>query len=89
MTLALAVPSASEGFIALRGRALAELLAEGHSIDSRALEGFAYRGISLGVPDLVVRFSWRTFQKTFHRLPDGRLVGWNVRAEQRGLGAPT
>ena len=89
MTHALAIPTASSGFLALRGRSLAAMLAAGHPIDPRALEGFGYRGISLGVSDLVVRFSWRTFQKTFHRDARGRLVGWNVRAEQRGLSATT
>lgn len=87
--VALAIPARPEGFLALRRPALAAMLAAGHPIDPRALEGFAYRGTSLGVADFIVRLSWRTFQKTFHRLPDGRLVGWNVRAVQRGLGAPT
>jgi hypothetical protein len=86
MTTALALrPSAD--FLPLRQRELREMLASGYAIDPDAIAGHGYRGISLGLPDIAVKLSWRTFQKTFHRLPDGRLVGWNVRVEQRGLGA--
>lgn len=65
------------------------LLVEGHPIDPAALEGWAYRGISLGLPRLVERLSWKTFQKVFHRDGAGRLVGWNVRLEQDGVSAPS
>jgi hypothetical protein len=77
----------------LRGasrRDLRRLLAEGHRVDPRALEGWAYRGTVLGLPRLLERATWQTFQKTFHRQPEtGRLVGWNVRLHQDGLGAPS
>lgn len=69
---------------------LAEVLASGHSIEPAALAGAAYRGVSLGLPALVERLSWKTFQKTFLRDPSsGELWGWNVRVEQRGLQAPS
>lgn len=68
---------------------LGELLRAGHPIDPRSLDGWAYRGTVLATPRLVERLTWQTFQKCFHRLPDGRLVGWNVRLEQRGLSAPS
>lgn len=68
---------------------LGELLRTGHPIDPHALDGWAYRGTVLATPRLVERLTWQTFQKCFHRLPDGRLVGWNVRLVQRGLSAPS
>lgn len=69
---------------------LAAVLAAGHPIDPAALAGAAYRGVSLGLPALVERLSWKTFQKTFLRDPEsGELWGWNVRVEQRGLQAPS
>lgn len=89
MSSALAIPPRSDGFLALRPRQLGQMLAAGHPIDPEKIAGHGYRGISLGLPDIAVRLSWRTFQKTFHRLPDGRLVGWNVRVVQRGIEAPT
>lgn len=87
MSSPLAIPTASAGFLALRQRALRAMLAGGHPVDPDALAGFAYRGVALGLPDIAVRLSWLTFQKTFHREAGGRLVGWNVRLEQRGLSA--
>jgi len=77
----------------LRGASRAELRArilDGHAVDPGALEGWAYRGTSLGLPRLVERLTWKTFQKTFYRQPgSGRLVGWNVRLKQDGLDAPS
>lgn len=59
------------------------LMREGHPIDPAAIEGWAYRGTSLGMPALFDRVTWKTFQKAFHR--DGaHLRGWNVRLVQRG-----
>lgn len=77
---------------ALRTASRAELrrhIVEGHPIDPGALEGYAYRGTSLGLPRVVERATWKTFQKTFWRHPDGRLLGWNVRLEQDGIDAPS
>ncbi|GMU59435.1 MAG: hypothetical protein AMXMBFR34_11980 [Myxococcaceae bacterium] len=69
---------------------LRQRILSGHPVDPSALEGWAYRGTSLGLPRLVERLSWKTFQKTFFRQPDtGRLVGWNVRLEQDGVDAPS
>lgn len=74
---------------ALRRSSVSELhaqLAAGHAIDPTALDDTEYVGISLGLPRLVERLSWVTFVKTFHRDPStGRLRGWNVRLEQRGI----
>ncbi|MDP1828072.1 MAG: hypothetical protein Q8L48_32655 [Archangium sp.] len=69
----------------LRARILA-----GHPVDPTALEGWAYRGTSLGLPRFVEKLTWKTFQKTFWREPaTGRLLGWNVRLEQDGVDAPS
>ncbi len=64
-------------------------ITEGHPVDPKAIEGWVYRGTALGMPAIAVKLTWRTFQKTFHRLADGRLVGWNVRLEQDGIDAPS
>ena len=75
----------SESRAQLRARVLG-----GHPVDPTALEGWAYRGTSLGLPRLVEKLTWKTFQKTFWREPtSGRLLGWNVRLEQDGLDAPS
>lgn len=62
----------------------------GHAVDPAAIEGWVYRGTSLGLPSIVERLTWKTFQKTFYRDPStGRLLGWNVRLEQDGIDAPS
>lgn len=62
----------------------------GHPVDPHALEGWTYRGISLGMPALFDRLAWKTFQKAFLRDPrSGSLRGWNVRTVQRGERAPS
>ncbi len=67
---------------------LRALLRGGRPVDPRALEGFAFRGTSLGLPPLVERWTWKTFQKAFWLHPrTGRLMGWNVRLEQDGVDA--
>jgi hypothetical protein len=60
------------------------LLRDGHPIDAAALAGWAYRGTSLGMPALVDRLTWKTFQKCFHQDDDDRVRGWNVRLVQGG-----
>ncbi len=71
-------------------RALRDLIVNGHPVDPAQLEGWAYRGTSLGLPSIVERLTWKTFQKTFYREPRaGRLIGWNVRLEQDGIDAPS
>ena len=65
-------------------------IVEGHPVDPKAIEGWTYRGTSLGLPGFVERLTWKTFQKTFHRdATSGRLVGWNVRLHQDGIDAPS
>jgi hypothetical protein len=71
-------------------RELRDAIVHGHPIDPRDLEGWAYRGTSLGLPSAIERLTWKTFQKTFYRDPaSGRLFGWNVRLEQDGIDAPS
>src|SRR5262249_3750479 len=71
-------------------RALRDHVVHGHAVDPRDIEGWAYRGTSLGLPAAIERLTWKTFQKTFHRDPaSGRLLGWNVRLEQDGIDAPS
>lgn len=65
------------------------LLRNGHAIDADALEGHTYNGVSLGLPRLVERLTWKKFGKTFYRDPDtGVLRGWNVRMMQTPLTEP-
>lgn len=69
------------------GRELMALLRQGHPIDPDALADREYRGVSLGLPSVVERLTWKTFKKVFHRDGD-RLRGWNVRMQQTGLEGP-
>lgn len=77
----------------LRSASRQELRAQithGHSVDPEALEGFVYRGTSLGLPKLAEKLTWKTFQKTFYRdTTTGQLLGWNVRLHQDGIDAPS
>ena len=83
MTIARSLRSASRS--ELRDR-----IVSGHPVDPAALEGWTYRGTSLGLPKLIVALTWKTFQKTFWREPgSGRLLGWNVRLVQDGIDAPS
>jgi hypothetical protein len=76
--------------LALDRRGLADLLAHGYAIDDAALDDSQYRGISLGLPRVVERLTWKTFMKTFQRdHATGALRGWNVRLEQTGLDGAT
>lgn len=71
-------------------RELRDAIVRGHPLDPSALAGWVYRGTSLGLPSLIERITWKTFQKTFHRSPtSGRILGWNVRLEQDGIDAPS
>ena len=63
---------------------LAALLGDGHPIEAAALDDCEYRGVSLGLPAVVERLSWKTFKKVFYRDPQsGHLRGWNQRISQR------
>ena len=71
-------------------RVLREHIVHGFPVDPTQIEGWAYRGTSLGLPSFVEKLSWKTFQKTFYRDPRSqRLLGWNVRLEQDGIDAPS
>lgn len=71
-------------------RALPRALRAGAAVDPRSLDGWAFRGTVLATPGLVERATWTTFQKAFRRDPStGRLLGWNVRLEQDGVGRPS
>jgi len=63
---------------------LRERLQEGFPIEPKALDGSRYLGVSLGLPALVDRLAWKTFEKVFSR-DDSGLHGWNVRLKQRGF----
>lgn len=73
----------------LDAKELGRLLADGHAIDPDALVGKDYRGVSLGLPSLLIRVTWLTFRKVFRRDPTtGAIVGHNERLEQTGLSGP-
>jgi hypothetical protein len=62
---------------------------DGHPIDPAALDDTEYRGVSLGLPVLIEKLTWKKFKKVFHRdKSTGRLRGWNVRLDQNGLDGP-
>ncbi|HQY60328.1 MAG: hypothetical protein IPF92_04340 [Myxococcales bacterium] len=72
--------SADERLACLRG---------GAAVAPERLAGADYRGVSLGLPRLVERLTWKTFRKSFRRDAAGTVSGLNVRLEQTGLdGAP-
>jgi hypothetical protein len=64
---------------------LASQLAQGHSIERDKIEGWVYRGISLGLPRLIEAFAWVNFAKTFTNAH----TGWNIRCEQLALDKPS
>jgi hypothetical protein len=78
----------ASAFLELSGAALRRMLEAGHPIDPRALDDSEYRGLSLGLPSPMVKLTWLTFRKTFHRDAAGALRGWNVRMRQTGLDGP-
>ena len=83
------VPSV-EAFRAMSRSELFERLEHGHPVPLEKVAGQAYRGTSLGVPHALEKATWTTFQKAFVRDEARGLVrGFNVRVEQRGLGAPS
>ncbi len=75
-----------DDLLLLTGSELLNLLCGGHPIDAAELDDREYRGISLNLPGVVERLTWKKFRKTFHRDPrTGRLRGWNVRVQQSPL----
>jgi hypothetical protein len=68
---------------------LTEALHAGFAVDPSALDDTEYRGISLGIPGVIEKLTWKTFKKVFHRDPErGVLRGWNVRMKQQGIDGP-
>ena len=66
-----------------------EILEHGHPLAASDLADSEYAGISLGLPRVVERLSWKKFMKAFHRDPiHGGVRGWNVRMEQNALDGP-
>lgn len=64
---------------------LGAMLSRGHAIDLAALRG-PYRGVSLGLGQLVERLTWKTFRKRFWLdEATGEVVGHNERLVQTGL----
>ena len=55
---------------------------QGTPVPMEDLRPGRYRGVSLGLPKLAERLSWKTFVKTVHVADDGRLHGWNERLIQ-------
>ena len=73
-----------------RPRELRDAFRDGYALTPDDIAGFAYRGVSLGLPHLLVRLSWLTFQKVFVKDEErGMVRGFNVRLEQNGRHAPS
>ncbi|MCA9572100.1 MAG: hypothetical protein H6737_01400 [Alphaproteobacteria bacterium] len=68
--------------------ALGELLKAGHPVDPEALRNREFNGVSLGLPRLVERLTWKKFKKVFVDGPDGVLTGYNEAVQQNPLDAP-
>ncbi len=47
-----------------------------------------YQGVSLGLPRIVEKLSWKKFAKVFETCADGQLQGYNIRIEDDGLDMP-
>ncbi len=67
---------------------LERLLANGHPVPPHELAGHAFFGVSLGLPRLVERATWKTFAKVFLAGDAASIHGMNVRLEQRGVEGP-
>lgn len=78
-----------DDLLRMDGRALRAIVDRAEPFDPAALDGLQYQGVDLSLPRWVNRILWKTFRKTFLRDPaTGRLRGWNVRMEQRGIDGP-
>lgn len=76
-----------EDLLALGRPALAAVLRAGHDIDPEALADREFHGVSLGLPRVVERLTWKKFKKVFVSGEAG-LTGYNEAVEQNGLAAP-
>lgn len=78
-----------ESLLALDRRGLADRFARGRPLSAESLaallpstrDGARFRGVSLGLPRLIERLTWKLFAKDVV-VVDGRLQGWNVRVQQ-------
>ena len=62
---------------------LAKLLANGYAIDPQALVDGDYRGVSLGLPRLIEKATWKVFRKVFRQdETSGQVHGHNVRMHE-------
>lgn len=66
---------------ALSNAELSSLLASGGPVAPSDLAGYAFRGISLGLPGFVDRLLWKTFAKVFVSTATG-VRGFNLRIDQ-------
>lgn len=82
------IPTAAEPLLRASRRALRQALSAGFPIAAGSLDDTEYQGISLALPWIIERFTWKTFTKTFRRTTTGELVGWNMRMEQTGVDGP-
>jgi hypothetical protein len=69
-------------------RELHEVLRAGGPVADAELADADFRGVSLGLPRILERATWKTFRKSFRREGD-RVRGFNVKVEQRGIDAPS
>ncbi len=67
--------------LALRFHNAAPLLPE-------AIAGHQYCGVSLGLPRLIEKLSWKKFSKAFEMDHSGILSGYNIRTEDDALDLP-
>lgn len=81
--------STRDALLRMDHAALADELRAGYPIPWPELLGFAYRGVSLGLPSWLERATWKTFCKVFVDDPVRGPRGYNVRVQQRGLDAPS
>jgi hypothetical protein len=83
------IPDSAKPLLSAKRSELRRALAAGQPFDASALDDTEYLGISLALPRIVEKLTWKTFTKTFHRDPaTGELRGWNVRMEQTGIEGP-
>ena len=78
-----------DDLLGMRSRDLHALMGQGYAIEPASLDDREFHGVALGMPRLVEALTWKTFKKVFRRDPiTGKLRGWNVAVEQRGVDGP-
>ncbi len=63
-------------------RELRRVFERGHRFDVGEMVGHEYHGVSLGLPRIVERVTWKKFKKVFRRDDGDTMRGWNVRVVQ-------